>query len=236
MHVASYKGLTYSVLEGEIIVMLDKLQSLNVNLNIKSVEDASFKSYGKLLQGFALEPIIQYAEENVIIPEQGNNYIASIEALELFDCIQLIKDKIYGQLEVEVGSCSGQNTRLTGFEYHQGSEVIIAVTDCVMILGKIYDMDYDDYNSDQSEIFYVKKGQAVELYGTTLHYTPCKAESKGYITIVVLLKGTNAQIENSSSRLLTKKNKYFITHESQEEKIKNGVYPGLKGELIEIMF
>ncbi|MNP84692.1 hypothetical protein D3C76_1841090 [compost metagenome] len=53
------------------------------------------------------------------------------------------------------------------------------------------------------------------------------------MTIVLLLKGTNFSI-TSNNKILTKKNKYFVTHASQEEKVKDGGHPGLQGELLEI--
>lgn len=213
---------------------LQKIRSLNQNLNILTVIDSKFKSYGKVLDGFDFSNLILYAEENISIPKSGNRYIASSEKIEKFDIIRNIKEVVYGTLEIQAGECVGQNSALTGLEYHQGSEVIIAVTDCILILGKVQDLKDNKYDISKSEIFYLEKGQAVELYGTTLHYTPCKVDKNGFMTIVLLLKGTNSQIENSDCKMLTKKNKWFITHYTQEEKIKSGAYPGLMGDIIEI--
>lgn len=215
---------------------LEEIRQLNKNMIIKDVEDITFKEYGKLLKEFDFNELIEYTEKNVVIPKEGNGYVASVAEIEKFKVINSIKNKIYGGLEIEAGSCTGQNSALTGVEYHQGSEVTIAVTDCVLIIGKLQDMEDDTYDSSKAEAFYLKRGQAIELYGTTLHYTPCKVKEDGFITVVVLLRGTNMSIENSEGKILTKKNKYFITHESQKEKIRNGAYPGLKGNLIDIKY
>lgn len=213
---------------------LQKIRELNRKLNILTVNDNSFISYGRVLEGLDFSNLILYAEQNIEIPKYGNRYIASLKNLEKFDIIKNIKDVVYGTLEIQAGECVGQNSSLTGLEYHQGSEVIIAVTDCILILGKVQDLKDSKYDVSKSEIFYLEKGQAVELYGTTLHYTPCKVDENGFMTIVLLLKGTNSQIENSDCKMLTKKNKWFITHYTQEEKIKSGAYPGLIGDIIEI--
>lgn len=213
---------------------LELIRNLNKDLKIRTVEDLEFNQYGKVLSEFDFSELIKYAEENIEIPEHGNLYSASVEKIENFQIIKKVKDCVYGTLEIEAGECTGQNTGLTGVEYHQGSEVTIAVTDCILIIGKLQDMEVNTYDSSKAEIFYLKKDQAVELYGTTLHYTPCKVNEKGFMTIVVLLKGTNSQVEKTESPILTKKNKYFITHSSQSEKIKSGAYPGLVGNVIEI--
>lgn len=215
---------------------LQRIRNLNQNLNILTVNDDEFKIYGKVLNDFDFSKLIEYAENNIEIPKSGNRYIASVEEIENFDVIRDIKEAIYGTLEIEAGECVGQNSALTGLEYHQGSEVTIAVTDCILIVGKIQDLNENKYDTSKCEIFYLEKGQAVELYGTTLHYTPCKVDENGFMTIVVLLNGTNSLIEKSKCEILTKKNKWFITHSSQEEKIKAGSYPGLMGDMIEIKF
>ncbi|MET3211586.1 UNVERIFIED_CONTAM: hypothetical protein ABIC26_004553 [Paenibacillus sp. PvR008] len=78
----------------------------------------------------------------------------------------------------------------------------------------------------------------VELYSTTLHYAPCKVDSEGYLTIVILPSGTNMPIEagedGRGNPLLTQKNKFLMVHSSQTEKIAAGVHPGLHGKLLNI--
>lgn len=213
---------------------LETIKKLNKDLKIRAVEDLEFSQYGKVLSGFDFSELIKYAQENIEIPKKGNSYSASSEKIEQFEVINKIKDCVYGTLEIEAGECTGQNFGLTGVEYHQGSEVTIAVTDCILIIGKLQDMEENTYDSRKAEVFYLEKGQAIELYGTTLHYTPCKVNEDGFMTIVVLLRGTNSPIEKTTCGILTKKNKYFITHLSQTEKVKSGAYPGLIGEIIEI--
>lgn len=212
---------------------------MNEHIAIMDITDIEFNPYGKLLTGYNLTQIIKYAKNHIQIPAEGNRYIPSVEELEAFPVAQVIRNEVYGELPIEVGYCAGQNTKLTGLEYHQGSEVVIAATDCIHIVGKLQDIKNDTYDSSNVKAFFQPKGTAVELYSTTLHYAPCRVSDEGYLTIVILPEGTNLPLENAGSSsgknvLLTKKNKFLMVHSSQKAKIDSGVHPGLIGELIEI--
>lgn len=213
---------------------IDTIRKMNNELKIMDLSDINFRQYGRVLNNIDCSLILDYAEKSICIPKKGTKYCESVKELETFSVVDDIKYEVYGGLDIEVGCCSGQNTMLTGLEYHQGSETIVAVTDCIIMVGRLQDMKDCTYESKNIESFYVKKGQVVELYTTTLHYTPCNVSENGFITLVVLLKGTNTVIEKDHNKLLTKKNKYFITHPSQEQKVKNGAIPGFVGDIPEI--
>ncbi len=203
----------------------------NPNKKIHSVASQAFNDYGTVYE-YNVEEVINYALENVEVPKSGDFYQATHDGLESIPVVQTISKDLFGGLSVQAGACVGHNKALTGFEYHQGSEVIIAVTDCVIILGKRQDMQGYDYQGEKAELFFVEKGQVVELYGTTLHYTPCKVEDY-FMTIVLLLKGTNVEFDQPKG-ICTKRNKYLIVHPSQTEKVEAGTYPGLLGDMIRI--
>lgn len=204
----------------------------NSNLTIRKITDDAFKTYGAI-HNYEVSKVIQYMEQHVEIPTVGNTYSASEIGLESQPIIQKISKDLFGHLLTEAGPCVGHNKSLTGIEYHQGSEINIAITDCVLILGKRQDMVGNTYDGGKTEVFYVEKGQTVELYDTTLHYTPCKVDDH-FATVVILLKGTNEPIDEPEG-ILMKKNKWFITHTSMTEKIKAGNYPGVLGDMVEIM-
>ena len=42
--------------------------------------------------------------------------------------------------------------------------------------------------------FFVPAGTAFEMYETTLHYAPCGVDGKGFKDVIILPKGTNADI------------------------------------------
>ena len=215
---------------------IEKIKELNPEIKLKSVDDKAFQTYGKILNDFDFNEIIKYSEENIIIPKTGNMYEASVKALESFPITEELRMNVYGGIEIELGFCCGNNTQLTGVEYHQGSEVTIAVTDCILILGRLQDIQDNQYDTSKVEYFYLSKGQAVELYGTTLHYSPCTVQEEGFMTLVALIRGTNSLLGGSkvSNVLVSKINKFLMVHPSQKEKITNGIHNGLVGNMPEI--
>ncbi|MBO5302810.1 MAG: DUF4867 family protein [Lachnospiraceae bacterium] len=137
-------------------------------------------------------------------------------------------------MDIQAGRCVGHNQELNGIEYHQGSETIIALTDLLLILGKRSNMKQNHYDLSKTELFYVEKGTCIELYATTLHYTPCQVNEDGFATICILPKGTNMPVDKTDCEILTKKNKFFITHPSMTSKIEQGAKPYLSGDIVKI--
>ncbi|MGQ3479618.1 DUF4867 family protein [Paenibacillus sp. TY11] len=217
---------------------MERLNQVNAPLVIHEVMSEAFRPYGRLLPHFNTTELIKYAEETTSVPDQGNHYVPSVAELEAFGVIHQIQDKVYGQLPIQAGFCTGQNTGLTGLEYHQGSEVVIAATDCIHLVGRVQDIENNSFDSGNVQAFFQPKNTVVELYSTTLHYAPCKVDGEGYLTIVILPAGTNMPLDISGNHqgnpLLTKKNKFLMVHSSQTEKIAAGVHPGLHGKLLNI--
>ena len=131
---------------------------------------------------------------------------------------------------------SGHNKTLNAFEYHRDSEVNIAATDLVLILGLEQDIEDDlTYDTAKAEAFFVPAGTVVEVYATTLHYAPCHTDEAGFKCVVILPQGTNTHVNQVSAlkedALLFARNKWLIAHaESGLEK--DGAFIGLKGENI----
>ncbi|WP_068505061.1 DUF4867 family protein [Paenibacillus kribbensis] len=218
---------------------IERLNQVNAPLVIHEVMSEAFRSYGRLLTHFNTAELTKCARETISIPDQGNRYVPSVAKIEAFGIIHQIQDEVYGQLPIQAGFCAGQNMGLTGLEYHQGSEVVIAATDCVHFVGRVQDIEDNSYDSANVQVFFQPKNTVVELYSTTLHYAPCKVDSEGYLTIVILPAGTNRPLETGEGSrgnpLLTKKNKFLMVHSTQTEKIAAGVHPGLHGKLLNIL-
>jgi len=88
-----------------------------------------------------------------------------------------IRRVFYGELPVQIGYCNGHNVLLNAVEYHRCSEVNVAATDAVLIVGRQQDVTENcTYDTAKMEAFLVEAGTAVELYATTLHYAPCSAD------------------------------------------------------------
>lgn len=73
---------------------------------------------------------------------------------------------------------------MNGVEWHKSSEVVIAATDCVLILGDVKDIRDDVYDSARAIALFLRKGEAVELFAGTLHLAPLATDDKFAAAIV----------------------------------------------------
>ena len=221
--------------------MIDRLRSVN-DVKIYSAFDDEFKPFGRIVEGFDFSAAIEYAKENTDIPESGNIYVASDSELEKFDVFGKLQNTLYGEMPIQAGFCNGKNTTYNGFEYHKGSEVNIAVTDFMLVLGHTWQISENKFYVGNEKVFYVPKGTAIEMFQTTLHLSPCRCNDGGFKDIVALPRGTNTPLEHKADcaegegRLLLQKNKWVIAHKDREPLIKQGAYAGLIGENKELKY
>lgn len=205
-------------------------------MNIQNVNDKSFQKYGKVIKGLDCKDIFSAMEQ--IAASSDVIYVAGDEALEACGSAKMVSDSLYGGMPIQIGYCNGHNKALNAFEYHRDSEINMAVTDMVLILGSEQDIEEDySYDTSKAEAFLVPAGTIIEVYATTLHYAPCHVDEAGFKCVVVLPKGTNTDIEKISNitedRLLFARNKWLIAHkESGLEQ--DGAFIGLKGENLTI--
>lgn len=203
-------------------------------MKIQKITDASFGVYGKVLTGYDCAELLTVIKKQPC-PADAVVYVPSVEALEALSVTEDLKRRAYGGLPIQVGYCNGNNKKLNAVEYHRSSEVDIAESDLILLLGRQQDIEADDtYDTSKIEAFFVPAGTAVELYATTLHYAPLSAGENGFRCVVVLPKDTNLELDfkptaEGEDRLITAKNKWLIAHE--DAKIA-GAFCGLKGENI----
>ena len=215
--------------------MIEKLRKLNPELEIYSVQDAEFKKYGKLLNINADE--IVDACLGLKFPEDGSEYIPGVEKLETLKSSDLLRTITLGGCPVQIGITHGYNTLMNGLEFHKCAEINVAATPLCLILGLQYDMDGNEYDSSKVKVFYLEKGDAVELYSSTLHFCPCQVSDNGFSCVAALPKDTNTLLdEPSDDKLLFKKNKWIICHDKNQNLIERGVYPGIHGVNYEIKY
>lgn len=194
--------------------------------------DPEFKPYGRLLpiHGDELKPLIE-AAESLEMPESGSRYEASLDVLEQQGIFDRFRNEFYGELPVEIGCCWGHNRQLGALEWHASSEINVAATDFVLLLGKREEMEDGRYDSAKVKAFSIEKGQAVEIYATTLHFCPCTENTDGFRCIVVLPKDTNLPLERTpADPLLFRKNKWIVCHVDNSVLLGRGVAPGLYGD------
>ena len=200
-----------------------------------SVKDSQFRPYGRVLKLDAKE--FQKAIEAIKLPEEGTMYDPSTPAFEALPLFAELRDKVFGELPIEFGHCSGRNRKLNAVEYHRSSEIDIAATDLYLMLGREPDIDPETlrYETKRIETFFVPAGTAVELYATTLHFAPISAKpGQEFRCGVVLPRGTNVPLVNMTrgtgeDRLLFANNKWLIAH-PESGLDKDGAFIGLVGE------
>ena len=204
-------------------------------MKIQKVTDSAFRKYGQVLEGYDFAGLIKEMKHTPV-PEDVI-YVPSVEELEALDIMKDLQNKGYGGLPVQIGYCNGHNKKLNAVEYHRNSEINVAVTDLVLLIGHQQDIEPDHtYDTSKIEAFLVPAGTGIEVYATTLHYAPCHVNEGGFQCVVVLPKGTNTDLtfqteKTGEDSLMTAKNKWLIAHE--DAKIA-GAFNGLKGENITI--
>lgn len=204
-------------------------------ITVKSMNDSSFSKYGKVVTGYDHAELLAEMAK-VDIPEDVV-YIGSVDKLEQTAAATDYAKRFFGGMPIQLGYCIGSNTMLNAVEYHRNSEINIAVTDMILLLGMQQDINEDfTYQTDKIEAFLIPAGAAVELYATTLHYAPCNANGNRFSSIVILPKGTNAELtkkpgDSGEDKLMTAVNKWLIAHE--DAKI-DGAFNGLIGANISV--
>ncbi|MBE6720187.1 MAG: DUF4867 family protein [Ruminococcaceae bacterium] len=214
--------------------MLERLNEVN-EVKVYSVFDSVFSTYGRVIKGYDFTEIINYMEKNTGFPEVGNVYFPSITEMEICDIYDEVKNTLYGGMPIQIGYCNGMNTTYNGFEYHKGSEINIAVTDFMLVLGHTWEIRDNQFFIGEEKVFYVPKGTAIEMYQTTLHLSPCRVSDEGFKDIVILPRGTNTPLDykpdstDPESELLLQKNKWVIAHKDREPLVRQGAHIGLIG-------
>lgn len=205
-------------------------------MEIKKLTDPSFRKYGRVVEGIDFTDLVEAIKSKTPLPE-GVAYEPSIAALEETAAAKALQRRTYGELPIEVGYCNGHNYKLNAVEYHRSSEVNVAATDAVLILGMQQDITDDfKYETAKMEAFLVPAGTAVEIYATTLHYAPCSADEGGFQVGIVLPAGTNYPLQEKhegwEDSLITAQNKWLIGH--AEGGLDDGSHIGLVGKNLDI--
>lgn len=202
---------------------------------IKNVNDPEFRQYGRIVENIDFSELLEVLGTTPV-PE-GVAYEPSVAELEALPVSKEIQSKCYGELPIQIGYCNGHNAYLNALEYHRSSEINIAATDAVLMLGLQQDITKEfTYDTNRVEAFFVPKGTAVEVYATTLHYAPCNRDNAPFQVAVVLPKGTNYELTENhkgwEDALITATNKWLIGH--KEGGLDAGAHIGLIGKNLNI--
>lgn len=216
--------------------MFKKLKELNPEINFFDVRDKEFASFGRIITNLDTAEIINAAEK-ISNPENGSSYLPSLEDFEALRVAQDIKNECFGAIPTQVGYCWGHSNFLNAAEWHTSSEINIAVTPLVLILGHVWDIEDGKIDSSRFKAFYLPKGAAIEVYATTLHFCPCEVSKNGFGCVVGLPLGTNVPLDSTPENpLLFRKNKWIIAHVDNEALKSRGVVAGITGTNYEIKY
>ena len=156
-------------------------------MEIKKVTDAAFRKYGRVVDNVDFTALVAELEktpctqEVVYEPSAWNSW-------RLFLYTRSLQDTAYGEMPIQIGFCNGNNYKLNALEYHRSSEIDVAASDLILLLGWQQDIEegYTYDNSSKVEAFLLPMGVGVELYATTLHYAPCNSTEEGFRCAIVL--------------------------------------------------
>ena len=207
---------------------LTTLRAKNPGLRLFSVLDAEFRRYGRVLN--ADTTALASALTATPIPEAGNQYVASLPALEAVDLMPDLQRVVFGQMPIQAGYCNGN-----ALEYHKCSEINFTTTGLVLLLALPEQLDDGRLDSADVVGFYLPEGVLVEIFPMVLHFAPCRIAETGFRCLVVLEQGTNAALPSvdttapGEEKLLWMRNKWMTCHPDSPQKEK-GAFVGISGE------
>ncbi len=217
-------------------MLIDDIRKANKKITIYTTDDPVFANYGRIVSNIDAKELMGAAEK-IAYPEEGSLYQPSCPELEGRNAAREISDLIFGTLDTEIGYCRGYNSYLGALEWHSNSEVNIAVTDFILLLAKRSELRDGTLSSSDISAFYVRAGEIIEIYSSTLHFCPCQVKAEGFGCIVALPRGTNLPLDcKTRDNYLFRKNKWLIAHKENRALTDKGVMPGIFGENIEIKY
>ncbi|MFC4736845.1 DUF4867 family protein [Bacillus daqingensis] len=208
------------------------VQLSSENKSFQSIHSEAFKKYGNVLDSQKFASSIKILEETKM-PIEENMYVASDETLENDQNSMEEAAFVFGEMELQSGYCNGYTSAINAMEFHKSSEINAAATDLILCLGKLNQMK-ESFSTDDAEFFYIKKGEAFEVFAETLHFAPMAVSNEGFKCLVILPKGTNEELTNHAlikkDKRLFKKNKWLLAHPERKKLIDQGAWAGLNGE------
>lgn len=201
-------------------------------MEICSVFDESFREYGEIVKGDFSD--LLETLKTLPHPLGKTIYVPSSPKLEACPSFLNLQNQYAGGMPIQLGFCAGQNNKLNCLEFHRDSEVNLAAEDFILLLAKRSEVKDEKLDTSLVKAFFVPKGVAVEVYATSLHYAPCSVNGNAFCVMVLLPRGTNADIEvDKENPFLWAQNKWLYAHPDSKE-AHDGAYIGLVGQNIEV--
>ena len=131
-------------------------------MKILSVKDPAFRKYGRVITNVNFTELVEEMKKTPI-PEEVV-YEPGVNALEALAVKKELETVTYGEMPIQIGYCNGHNSKLNAVEYHRSSEINVAATDAILLLGQLADVAEDfTYDTSKMEAFLVPAGTGVEV-------------------------------------------------------------------------
>lgn len=216
--------------------MLELLKKKNPAIRFYRVEDPEFLRYGRVIRDFDASEIMR-AAKTVEMPEAGSQYRPTLEIFENLRSAPRLRELYSGGVGAQIGYCWGHNSFLNATEWHNCSEINVAVKPLVLLLAHREEIRNGKIDASDFSAFYLPAGTTVEVYSSTLHFCPCETEADGFGCVVVLSPGTNTALEQKGEDpTLWAKNKWLLAHEQNTGLVARGAVAGITGENYEIRY
>ena len=197
-------------------------------MEIRSVFDASFAPYGRVVEGYPVEGILAALAATPCT--DAVVYEPRIEALHQAPHAEEIGAALYGGMPFQFGFCNGVNTKLNCLEWHRDSEFNLGTEDFILLVAKQDDIVDGVLDTAKVKAFRCPKGVMIECYATTLHYAPCHTDAaKGFRVLIALPEKTNTDYEgvrqgvNAMDKMLWARNKWLLAHPESSEAAQGAV-------------
>ena len=210
-------------------------------MKIYSVNDPEFKPYGRVVTGLeAAKAEILQALATTPLPE-ATDYVAEEPVLQGLPAMVEVSEHLFGGMPVQLGWCNGHNTRLNCLEYHRASEFNLGARDFILLVAHRWEIEDGKLDTAFVKAFRVPAGKVVEVFNTTLHYTPCMVDESGFQVMVALPAGTNGPRPEAATDMPAagdsycywKADKWVLCH-ADSPKAAEGGYVGLIGKNLDI--
>ena len=83
-------------------------------MKIQNVTDASFRKYGKVLEGYDFSALLKEMKHTPVPDDVV--YVPSVEELEALDVAKALQNKGFGGIPIEIGYCNGHYTSLCAMQ------------------------------------------------------------------------------------------------------------------------
>lgn len=217
----------------------------NPHLHVQPLTTDAFSSYGctHKIDVAVFKEISSVLDSLPELNKLGDEvYIPSSDKLEALPCATFIQNNLYGTVPSQIGAYAGKAFKLSALEYHKCNEILFITTPAVLLLGHMQDLQELTYDTSKLEAFFVPANTCVELYSSTLHFSPLAVTSQPVRQAVVQQRFTNTPFTNEHPKpqctikgdeMLLERNKWVIVHPEAADML-NGAFIGLTGENLQI--